>query len=314
MVRSRVEIDEDLAVALSGEAARLHVERGSDLDLGSGFGTQTYSAYAAGAQLDSTIFPDNPMSATLRSEWYRFDDVDGIDRSTLDRWIGLGNGRIGFARAGEVSFFLQPGVQRVDYTDNGGGNTDSTRLDIAVGATYSGGSVTEVTGFVGGSRRSFDQGGFEPEYSALVGARALWNATDLMTVTGSLSISNEDSELSAASSVTTTELGFGVDYELLEHVILGGEVRWTDLRYQGGVEDERLLEAGLQARYLLNEYAYVGAGVDWEDQSSNDPTNEYQATIGSLRLGVKLCCLRDVVVESRDGRQLRQGVVNGVFR
>ena len=58
----------------------------------------------------------------------------------------------------------------------------------------------------------------------------------------------------------------------------------------------------------------MGAGVDWEDQSSNDPTNEYQATIWSLRLGVKLCCLRDVVVESRDGRQLRQGVVNGVFR
>ncbi len=186
--RSRIEIDEDVVVALTAEASRFHVERGSDLDLGSSFGTQTYGAYAAGAQVESTIFPDNPMSAALRSEWYRFNDIDGIERSTLDRWIGLGNARIGFARAGDVSFFLQPGVQRVDYSDNGGGNTDSTRFDIAVGASYSGGSVSEVTGFVGGSRRSFDQGGTEAEYSALVGARALWNATDLMTVTGNLSI------------------------------------------------------------------------------------------------------------------------------
>jgi len=58
----------------------------------------------------------------------------------------------------------------------------------------------------------------------------------------------------------------------------------------------------------------VGAGVAWEDQSSNDPDNQYRATVASLRLGVKLCCLRDIVVEERDGRQLRQGVVNGVFR
>ena len=110
------------------------------------------------------------------------------------------------------------------------------------------------------SRRSFDQSGLDPELSALVGVDALWNATDLMTVRGKLSLSNEDSELSSASSVTTTTLGVGVDYEVLENVIFGSDIGWTTQRYQGSVADERLLEAGFDVRYLLNEYAYFGAG------------------------------------------------------
>jgi hypothetical protein len=254
------------------------------------------------------------VTATLQSNWYRFDDVDGIDRSDLDRWTGSGNARIGFARAGEVSFFVQPGVQRVNYTSDDSGNPDSTRVDLAVGATYSGGAVSQVSGYVGGSRRSFDRSGTDAELSALVGLNALWNATEVMTVTGELSLSNEDSELSAASSVTTTQAALALDYEPRDNIILGTTLRWTDNRYEGDVADERLLEAGVNLRYLLNEYAYLGAGVGWEDQSSNDPAGEYQATVASLRLGLKLCCLRDAVADGPDGRVLQQGVVNGVFR
>lgn len=312
--RSRIEVDEDLEAALTAAASRQHIERGSDLDLGPGFGTQTYRAFEAGAQIQSTALADNPVVATLQSTWYRFDDVDGIDRSDLDRWLGVGNARIGFARAGEVSFFVQPGVQRVDYSDNGSGNPDSTRLDLAVGATYTGGSVSQVTGFVGGSRRSFDQSGVSSELAALVGFNALWNATDLMTINGKFSLSNEDSELSAASSVTTTVFGLGLDYEVLDNVIFGSDLEVTDRRYDGAVEDERLLEAGVGLRYLLNEYAYLGAGLRLEDQTSGDPASEYRATVATLRLGMKLCCLRDVAPGGQDGRGLRQGVVNGVFR
>lgn len=312
--QSRIEIDEDLEAVATGGVGRYHVVRGSDNDLGPDFGTQTYRSYTLGAELRSTVLPDNPISTTLRSNWLRFDDVDGIDRGTLDRWIGSGNARIGFARAGEVSFFLQPGVQRVTYTDESAGNPGSTRFDLAVGATYSGGAVSQVSGFVGGSRRSFDQSGTDAELSALVGLNALWNATEVMTVTGNLSLSNEDSELSAASSVTTTRASLGLDYEPRDNIILGTRLRWTDNRYEGDVADDRLLEAGVDLRYLLNEYAYLGAGVRWEDQTSNDPADEYRATVAALRLGLKLCCLRDALVDGPDGRVLRQGVVNGVFR
>jgi hypothetical protein len=313
-LRSRIEIDEDADLALNAGAGRFHIERGSDLDLGPAFGTQTYRAYEFGAQLQTLALADKPIVGTVQSTWYRFDDVDGVDRSGLDRWIGVGNARIGFAQAGEVSFFVQPGVQRVDYSQNDAGNPDSTRLDLSVGATYSGGAVSQFSGFAGVSRRSYSQSGTAAEFAALVGAKALWNATDLMTVTGDLSISNEDSTLSNASSVATTEIGLGLDYEPRDNVILGTRLRWTDYRYSGDVEDERLFKAGLDVRYLLNEYAYVGAGLRWEDQASNDPANEFQATVASLRFGAKLCCLRDFVTDDREGRTVRQGVVNGVFR
>ena len=311
---SRVELDEDADLVVNASAARNHIDRGSDLDLGSSFGTQTYGSYTAGAQLQSLAFADNPLSAAVQSTWYRFDDVDGVDRSGLDRWIGAGNARIGFARTGEVSYFVQPGVQRVNYTEDSSGNVDSTRLDLAVGATYSGGAVSQFTGFAGLSRRSFEDSGLSAEYSALIGANALWNATELMTLRGELSISNEDSELSAASSVTTTEFSLGLDYEAWDNLVAGTEIRWTDNRYSGDVADERLLEAGVGLRYLLNEYAYLGAGLRWEDQTSDDPSEEFRATVASLRLGIKLCCLRDVEVEEPGGRSLRQGVINRVFR
>lgn len=312
--RSRVEVDEDLEVQLAAGASRLHVARGSDLDLGPSFGTQTYQSYDGTAQVLSTALPDYPVLATLQSTWQRFDDVDGIDRSGLDRWLGVGTARVGVARAGEVSFFVQPGIQRVDYTDTSAVNPDSTRVDLAVGATYAGGSVSQITGFVGASRRSYDRADTSAELSALVGLNALWNATDLMTVNGNFSLSNEDSELSAASSVTTTKLALGLDYEILENVIFGSDIRVTDNRYEGTAEDERLLGVGLDLRYLLNEYAYVGAGLRWEDQSSGDAASEYRATVASLRLGLKLCCLRDIAPGGPDGREMRQGVVDGVFR
>jgi|GEM_PF-633362 len=311
---SRMEIDEDADLVMNAGASRSHVKRGSDLDLGPSFGTQTYRTYEFGAKVQSLALADNPVSATVQSTWYRFDDVDGVDRSGLDRWVGVGNARIGFARTGEVSYFVQPGVQRVNYSDDAAGNPSSTRLDLALGATYSGGAVSQLTGFAGISRRSFDQSGTSAEFSALVGANALWNVTELMTLRSELSVSNEDSELSAASSVTTTAFTLGLDYEAWDNVIAGTEVRWTDNRYNGDVADDRLFEAGVDLRYLLNEYAYLGAGVRWEDQSSSDPTEEYRAAVASLRLGVKLCCLRDFFVEGPEGRQLRQGVVNGVFR
>lgn len=311
---SRIEVDEDADLVLNAGTSRLHVRRGSNLDLGPSFGTQTYRQFTAGAQVQSLALADNPASATLRSTWYRFDDADDVDRSGLDRWIGVGNARVGFARTGEVSYFVQPGVQRVTYSNDSSGNPDSTRVDLSVGATYSGGAVSQVTGFVGGSRRSFDQSGLSAEFSALVGVNALWNATELVTVSGDLSVSNEDSELSAASSVTTTEIGIALDYEARDNLIFGTDIRWTDNRYDGAVEDERLLEAGVAVRYLLNEYAYLGAGLRWEDQSSNDAADEFQATVASLRLGIKLCCLRDFTVDGPDGRELRQGVFNGVFR
>jgi len=313
-LRSRIEVDEDAALALNAGVGRFHIDRGSDLDLGPAYGTQTYRSYELGAQFETLALEDKPITGTMRSTWYRFDDVDGVDRSGLDRWIGIGNARIGFARTGEVSFFVQPGVQRVDYSRNDAGNPDSTRLDLSVGATYSGGAVSQFTGFAGVSRRSYNQSGTAAEFAALVGAKALWNATDLMTVTGDLSISNEDSTLSSASSVTTSEIGLGVDYEPRDNVIVGTKLRWTDYRYSGDVEDERLLKAGVDVRYLLNEYAYLGAGLHWEDQSSNDAANEFQATVASLRFGLKLCCLRDFVTEEREGRIVRQGVVNGLFR
>jgi len=311
---TRVEVAEDTALRLSGNVGRFHVPRGSDLDLGPGFGAQTYQSYTVALQGESTALPDNPMSATLRSTWYRFDDVDGVDRGALDRWITAGNLRFAFARAGDVSFFVQPGVQRVDYTENAAGNPDSTRLDLAVGATYSGGPISQVSGFLGGSRRSFDQGGTGAEFSALAGMNLLWNATPLMTLGGDMSLANEDSVLSAASSVLTTTLGLRLDYEVLDNLILGGDIRWTDYRYDGGVADERLLETGLAAHYMLNEYAYVGAGLRYENNTSSDPASDYKATVATLRLGLKLCCLRDIDVDGPDGRRLRQGVVNGVFR
>lgn len=311
---SRIEVEDDLQLGLSGSAARNHVVRGSDVDLGSQYGTQTYQSYSTKAQVDYTGFAENPMSATLQSTWYRFDDVDGIDRSSLDRWIGSGAARLGLAQAGEFTFFVQPGIQRVDYSDNSGGNPDSTRLDLALGTTYTGGAVTQVTGFAGFSRRTFDQSDTSAEFSALVGADALWNPTDLVTVRSKLSLSNEDSELTAANSVTTTKLDLGVDYAPLDNLFVTGDLNWSDYHYDGDVANRQLFGAGLSTKYLLNEYAYVGAGLRWEDRSSDNPTDEYQATVASLRFGLKLCCMRDETVDGPDGRRLRQGVVNGVFK
>lgn len=312
--RSRIEVDEDSNLILSGKAARSHVARGSDLDLGPAFGVQTYSTYSTRAEFETAGFNDNLLTGFADSTWQRYDDAEGVDRSALDRWVGTARTRVGFARTGTVSYFLQPGAERVVYQQATTGNPDSTRLDLALGATYQGGSVSLLTGYAGISRRSYDDGGTDAELAALAGVDLLWNATDLMTVTGKLSIANEDTELSTASSVTTSTLGIGIDYEIRDDIIGGFDIGWTDKRYQGDVEDERVLQTGVDVRYLLNEYAYVGAGLRWEDQVSDDPSSEYRATIASLRLGAKLCCLRDIVSDTPQGRQIRQGVVRDVFR
>lgn len=311
---ARFEIDDDIAVTVFGDVGTRHLDRSSDTDLGPGFELTTFRTYAAGVRLVSDAFEDHRIDTQLSTRVQRFDETSGVDRGDLDRRYVNGRLRVGLAQIGEVRYFAQPGILRVDYLRSDSANESSTRLDLAVGATYDASSVSYLSGYVGGSYKQFDSDDLDSEVSGLLSLDAVWNFTPVMSLTGGASIANEDTELLAANSVLTSTFRIGLGYEPLDNLILGATYELTDNDYDETVADERITEIGLTARYLLNEYLYVAAGLRQENKASDDSTDEYDALVGSLRIGAKLCCLRDVDIETRAGREVRQGVVYGVFR
>lgn len=101
------------------------------------------------------------------------------------------------------------------------------------------------------------------------GAALHWYATDLLTVNLTAARTFNDTNIAGASVSDDKSFGLSLDYELLRNLIVQSHVGYTDSRFVGAGRTDRVLEAGLNVRYLLNRYMSADASYVWQDRSSN---------------------------------------------
>lgn len=159
------------------------------------------------------------------------------------------------------------------------GTYDERRYDTAVGQTRNSKGYRAEAGaemflthllqgeiFVGFADQRFEA---YPHVKALdYGATLTWYATPLMTFHLTAARSFNDTTVTGASVSDDQSLGLSLDYELLRNLIIQAHGDATDSRYVGTPRVDKLFEAGLTAKYLLNRYIAADAGYAWQRRSS----------------------------------------------
>jgi len=95
-----------------------------------------------------------------------------------------------------------------------------------------------------------------------------WYVTNLLTFNLTATRSFDATTIGGAAVADDKIFGASVDYELMRNLIVQGHVNYTDSRF-GAARTDRILEAGLNAKYLLNRYMAADAGYVWQRRQSS---------------------------------------------
>jgi hypothetical protein len=111
-----------------------------------------------------------------------------------------------------------------------------------------------------------------------------WFVTELFT--GHLYAARlvEDTTIAGASSVDVRRIGASLDYELLREFILQPYLRYDDERFEGIARNDRTVSAGLEARYLLNQYVAAYAGYAFEQRDTNAAGRNFTSNVFTFGL------------------------------
>jgi hypothetical protein len=111
-----------------------------------------------------------------------------------------------------------------------------------------------------------------------------WFATELFTGHFFAARLIEDTTIAGASSIDVRRIGASLDYELLREFILQPYLRYDDERFEGIARNDRTVSAGLEARYLLNQYVAAYAGYAFEQRDTNAAGRNFTSNVFTFGL------------------------------
>jgi hypothetical protein len=82
--------------------------------------------------------------------------------------------------------------------------------------------------------------------------------------------------------VAVSRVSASADYELLRPLILQPYVRYTDEDFEGITRDDKITEAGLEARYMMNNYLAAYAGFDFQQRATNVTGRDFSDHVFTL--------------------------------
>jgi len=216
------------------------------------------------------------LSATFDYDRYDFDDtklIGGglIDNGDRNRNIYEATGKASYELAPNQAIFTQITYDKRDFDrmfDRNGEDRTSDGYRIDAGAALMVTPLVQATAYAGYLHQNYaaplkDASGFD------FNAQIDWFTTQLLTVHFTASRTIEDTTIAGASSMDVRAVSASADYELLRNVILQPHVEYSDNKFDGISRDDKITSAGLQARYLMNEYLSAYAGYDYQHRATD---------------------------------------------
>lgn len=233
-----------------------------------------------------------------RTEVRRIEYADGRDahgavlpQANRDRTVASLGTRIDYAISPATAVFGQIAGNVRDYRDAHAGapTRSSSGQEALAGVNFelSGLSRGEVA--AGYIRQSFDDAAYA-DLSGFTGqARLEWFPTQLTTVTAALSRTVEDAGVPGAAGSLRTEVGAGLDHELLRNLILTARAAYAEDAYNGVDRMDRRFSLTLTGTYRLNRTVGVAAALARIDQSSSGSLRgpAYDVTRASLSVSTQ---------------------------
>lgn len=277
-VNGRLDLTEEMSVGLGSGFARAHQDRGSPDDTGLGIPLTKFFQTSYDANV---VFTGEPLSFRLDgvADVFNFQDAGPINNDDQDRNKYKASFRVGYEILEGTTLFVQPGYNVVRYdaaVDDEGLRRDSQGYEVLAGFTWDLSGVTFLELGAGYLRQSFDDPLLGTVRGPSFSGDLVWNATDLMTLTGRLSRTVKETTLRNASGILETNLEFVVDYDPLENLIftLSGAFRNQD--FKGIDRSEDGVRFWLGMKYLMNPNVVWELRYENEDLDSNLAGESYK--------------------------------------
>jgi hypothetical protein len=116
------------------------------------------------------------------------------------------------------------------------------------------------------------------------GAQLNWYPTQLMTVHLTASHTVSDSIISGVSASEDDTGKLSAEYELGYNLIAQAYGGYTHSRLQGSSRSDDYPSAGINLKYLMNEYLSANLSYDYDERSSTVPSANYRDNMISFRI------------------------------
>lgn len=296
----RLDVSDTFALDADARFERVHELRGAPEDVGASFplvhietlGLRGGARYQADllllhlkGKIDHLVHKDgDPALTPLRDR----------DESEL----GL---RTGWELSPGTMLFIEPTVNSRVYNhefDSIGTRQGSHGYRALAGISWDVSGVTSIEAGVGWMRQNYEDSQFDPTQGPSFDVKAIWNPTEVMTLTLNLQRRIDESTSvdpltgrpQPTSGVLITLGGLGFDYELLENLIFSSRVEVSDQEFEGNTpkRKDQVVSGSLGFDYRIGNKWYARLGYDTIRRSSNLVGVPFEDQFISLRLGEHL--------------------------
>ncbi|MFQ5958834.1 MAG: outer membrane beta-barrel protein, partial [Alphaproteobacteria bacterium] len=222
------------------------------------------------------------LNLTTRRPDFRDSENDDRDRIEFEA-----RGRAGYEWVPGSTAFIEGALDVRDFDeeiDDSGFMRSSDGFEVLAGNTLDLSGVTFAELGVGYREQRFDDPRLDTAAGFSFSGSLIWNATDLLTITGHLRRIVRETTVPGASSALTSAFSLTADYELLDNLILDAQVDFELEEFEGIGRDDELLRFGLGGRYLIGTNLYAGARYRFEDRTSDEVGDSF--TVNSFRVFV----------------------------
>ena len=93
-----------------------------------------------------------------------------------------------------------------------------------------------------------------------------------------------DTTVFNASALDTRQGAVSFDWEVLPNVIVQGNFGYTDMKFTGIARDDKITDAGIGAKYMLNRYLSADLNYRYEERSTNAAGQNYKDNLVTVGL------------------------------
>lgn len=216
------------------------------------------------------------LSAALSYDRFDFDSTPlttgaPIDNSDRDRNVYELTGKAAYELAPDQAVFVQFTYDKRDFDrllDRNGFNRNSDGYRVDLGASLMVTPLIRATAYAGLLQQDHEAP-LRDTSTMDFNVKLDWFVTELMTAHFTAARIIEDTTIAGASSVDVRQIAASLDYELLRQLILQPHIQYYDEKFDGVVRDDRITQAGIEARYMLTGNFAAYAGYDFQQRDTN---------------------------------------------
>jgi len=250
-------------------------------------------------QLESHLgvaYKRDRVSLRLGGTFTRMDyrDVDSvlgpdINMDDRDRDMSSIGARISIVMQPGISLFTQFATDYRRYeadADDAGFRRDSDGYRAAVGMAWTGRSGLRAEAFTGVMQQEFDDERFHTVSQPYFGLDLSWRMRPDLLLTGFVDRNLEESTIPEVAAYLDTTYGMRAEHQMTSRLSVGAYMAYTDSRFQGIDRTDRLIDAGVSARYFLTRNFYLSGEYRLMNRDSNEDEANYVRNQFLLGLGL----------------------------